>query len=293
MKQAINIYKKHKMTVNNYLRSIVTNFKQDPISNAKELLSNNPSLQLIYTVDENYAQKSPVICRNSQDSTNIGANKSHYFQKVLLDEHDMYISNPYIHYRTGKASISIVHFYNNEYRVFDVDLIKLLEELKLIDFNQNHDKFKRIVYFLGSTSLAIVAITLIVYGIYIFGKILLSFESIDLLHDSFKSIVSITLGLAIFDLAKQIFENDVLFQTLEHTDDKQYKVLGRFLISIIIALSIETLLVVFKIALSDNIDNMLPAFYLIIGTTFMIIGLAWFYKTIKQSGCEFVADNHE
>ena len=164
--------------------------------------------------------------------------------------------------------------------------------MKLINFNQNHDKIKRLIYFLGSTSLAIVAVTLIVYGIYIFGKILLSFESVDLLHDSFKSIVSVTLGLAIFDLAKQIFENDVLFQTLEHDDDKQYKVLGRFLISIIIALSIETLLVVFKIALSDDINNMLPAFYLIIGTTIMFIGLGWFYKTIKQSGCDINPDNH-
>lgn len=293
MKQAINIYKKHKITVNNYLRNMISNIKQDPINNAPMVLKNNQYLELMYSVNEDYTQKSAVICRNHQDKENIGADKSHYFQNMFLDDHNMYISNPYIHYRTGKASISIVHYYNNEYVVFDVDLIKLLEELKLIEFNQQHDKFKRMIYFLGSTSLAIVAVTLIVYGIYIFGVILFAQSEIDLLHDSFKSIVSITLGLAIFDLAKQIFENDVLFQTLEHSDDKQYKVLGRFLISIIIALSIETLLVVFKIALSDNIENMLPAFYLIIGTTFMIIGLAWFYKTIKQSGCEFVAETHE
>ncbi|MEA3315653.1 MAG: hypothetical protein U9Q30_07365, partial [Campylobacterota bacterium] len=96
------------------------------------------------------------------------------------------------------------------------------------------------------------------------------------------SIISITLGLAIFDLAKQIFEHEVLFHSFQYPEDKQYKVLGKFLISIIIALSIETLMVVFKIALSDY-KEMLSAFYLIIGTTVMIVGLAYFYKVFDNS----------
>jgi len=57
------------------------------------------------------------------------------------------------------------------------------------------------------------------------------------------------------------------------------------LISIIIALSIETLMVVFKIALDDP-SKMLSAFWLLIGTTLMFVGLAYFYKTIKQSDCK-------
>jgi magnesium-transporting ATPase (P-type) len=206
---------------------------------------------------------------------------------MVLSEDNVYISNPYIHYRTGKASLSVVYFKDNTYYVFDVDLISLLEELKLIEFNRTHDKIKRAIYFLGSSTLTLVSISLILYGLYIFGTNIFVTQELDLLHDSFKSIIAVTLGLAIFDLAKQIFEHEVLFQSLDHNEDKQYKVLGRFLISIIIALSIETLLVVFKIALSDNPDNMLSAFFLITGTTFMFIGLAWFYKTIIRSSCEF------
>ena len=98
----------------------------------------------------------------------------------------------------------------------------------------------------------------------------------------FKAIISITLGLAIFDLAKQIFEHEVLFKTFHHPEDKEYKVLGKFLISILVALSIETLLVVFKIALNDY-SKLVSALYLLLGTTTLLVGLGWFYKTIKES----------
>ncbi|WP_373071786.1 hypothetical protein [Sulfurimonas sp.] len=287
MKQVINIYRKHKATVDIYLTNFVTNIKDDPIKASQSILDNNKYVQLIYAVDKDFKQISPVICKKENDSANVGNDKSHYFHKMILDDENMYISNPYIHHRTGKASISVVYFKDDTYYVFDINLIYLLEELKLIDFNHTHDRVKRTVYFLGSSTLTLVAISLILYGLYIFGQYIFLNNELDLLHDSFKAIIAVTLGLAIFDLAKQIFEHEVLFQTLEHDEDKQYKVLGRFLISIIIALSIETLLVVFKTALSDKVENMLSAFYLIIGTTFMLVGLAWFYKTIIRSSCEF------
>lgn len=290
MKQIISIYKKHKPTVDMYLKNLVTNIKSDPITFAQKLFNDHRYIQLIYAVDDDFVQITPVLCKKEQDKTNVGNTKQHYFQKMVLDEDGVYISNPYIHYRTGRASISMVYYQNDTYYVFDINLIEVLEELKLIEFNHFHDRFKRTIYFIGSTTLALVAITLIVYGLYIFGTNIVFNKELDLLHDIFKSIIAVTLGLAIFDLAKQIFEHEVLFQTLEHDDDKQYKVLGRFLISIIIALSIETLLVVFKIALSENSENMLSAFYLIIGTTIMLVGLAWFYKTIIRSGCEFKHD---
>lgn len=281
MKQVINIYKKHRLTIDSYLQNLVNSYQKDPIANHKEILKQHKCIQLIYGVDQNFKQITPIICRRNEDKENIGGDKSHYFLKMKLTN-NIYISNPYIHYRTGKASVSVVQFKDNYYYVYDVNLIELLEELKLIEFNQFHDKFKRAVYFLGSTILALVSILLIGYGIYIFGTILLfSSGETNLIHDVFKAIIAVTLGLAIFDLAKQIFEHEVLFQTLEHDEDKQYKVLGKFLISIIIALSIETLLVVFKIALSDDKSEMLSAFYLIIGTTIMFVGLGWFYKTIR------------
>jgi hypothetical protein len=284
MKQVINIYKKHQFNVDNFIMTLIKSLPKDYITHADKILKDNQFIQLIYAVNSYYVQISPTICKKNRETMSLNADKSHYFTKLHLDD-GFYISNPYIHYRTGRASISIVRQMEDVYYVFDCNLIELLEELKLIEYNGVHDKFKKSVYFLGSTLLAFVAIALIGYGGYTFFHLMIDLQGNDFLHDIFKAIISITLGLAIYDLAKQIFEHEVIFNSFHHEDDKEYKVLGKFLISIIIALSIETLMVVFKIAL-DDYKELLSAFYLLIGVTIMFVGLAYFYKTIKTSSCD-------
>ncbi|MGW8170025.1 MAG: hypothetical protein ACWGHH_08490 [Sulfurovaceae bacterium] len=282
MKEVIAIYKKHKNTVDEFIITLIKNLPQDYIQNADKILRENKMIQLLYAVDNTYIQITPTICKKRQELESKGSQKSHYFSKVVLDERGFYISNPYIHHRTGKASISVVHNIGEVYYVFDINMIDLLEELKLIEYNDIYDKIKRSVYFLGAFLLALVAIALILYGGYALGIILFAEGEIDLLHNIFQSIIAITLGIAIYDLSSQIFEHEVLFRAFHHEEDRQYKILGRFLVSIIIALSIETLMVVFKIAISDQ-SQMLSAFWLLLGTTLMFIGLAYFYKTIKES----------
>jgi len=280
MKDIINIYKKNKITIENFISSLVTSMPDNYLESADVILKKYSFIQLMYEVDKNFKQISPVICRKNRDTDGINNDKSHYFTKLNLDDKGMYISNSYIHYRTGKASISIVIGATDKYKVFDVDLVLLLEHLKMIEHNSAYERYKKAIYIVGSLSLSLVSIMLILYGIYTFFEIIFDSAKVDFLLATFKSIIAITLGLAIFDLAKQIFEHEVLFQSFEHPEDKQYKVLGKFLISIVVALSIETLLVVFKIALEDY-TQMLSAFYLLIGTTLMFVGLGYFYKQIR------------
>ncbi|EQB35605.1 hypothetical protein M947_10005 [Sulfurimonas hongkongensis] len=282
MKEVINAYRTQKINVDSFLKTFINSLPRNYMDNSLEILKKNRFIQLMYGVDSDFKQSTPVISKKESDSSQIGNDKSHYFIKLQLDGDDIYISNPYIHHKTGKASLSVVQYVDSIYYVFDINLIHLLEDLKLIEYNSFHDKVKRTIYFFGSTMLAFVAIALIAYGGYIFFTLLFSLSTSDFLHDIFTSIISMTLGLAIYDLAKQIFEHEVMYQSFHQTEDKQYKVLGKFLISIIIALSIETLMVVFKIAL-DDASKMLSAFYLLIGTTIMLVGLGWFYKTIQES----------
>jgi len=281
MKEIINIYKKNTIAIEEYISTVVLGIPKNAVESADSILKKYNFIQLMYEVDKEYKQISPVVCRTDREMTGVDSDKSHYFTRFKLNEKGIYFSNPYIHYRTGKASISVVVDTGEKYTILDINLILLLEHLRMIEYNSVHEKFKKIVYLIGSTFLAIVSIMLIFYGGYMFAMILLGIGEIDFLHDIFKSIISITLGLAIFDLAKQIFEHEVLFQSFHHPEEKQYKVLGKFLISIVIALAIETLMVVFKIALNDH-THMLSAFYLMIGTTLMFVGLAYFYKTITK-----------
>lgn len=282
MKKIIETYKNHKTEIEKYIYSIMLKSKDDYINYTTELLKKNSFIEIIYQVDKEFTQISPIISLKETISKNIGVDKSHYFNRLKLDKNNIFISPPYIHYKTGKSTISVVLFYDNKYNVMDIDLVLILEELKLIEYNSIYEKVKKIIYATGSIFLSIVSLMLIIYGGYAFTTILFGIENTNFLQEIFKSIISITLGLAIFDLAKQIFEHEVLFHSFQFKEDKQYKVLGKFLISIIIALSIETLMVVFKIALSDY-KEMLSAFYLIIGTTTMIVGLAYFYKIFDNS----------
>ena len=282
MKEVINIYRKQKINVDSFVKRLIDSLPKDYMTEAQSILKQYRYIQLMYGVNSEYRQITPIMCKKGADSSHINSDKSHYFMKLHLDENGIYISNPYIHYKTGKASVSVVHFVDSTYFIFDIDLILLLEELKLIEYNSFHDKVKRVIYFFGSTALALVSVALIGYGVFVFFILMSSLQASDFLHDIFRSIISITLGLAIYDLAKQIFEHEVMYQSFHKSEDKQYKVLGKFLISIIIALSIETLMVVFKIALED-LSNMISAFYLLIGTTIMFVGLGYFYKTIQES----------
>ena len=282
MREIINIYKKNKMTIESYIHSIIATMPKDSFDVADEILKKYNFIQLMYEVDKDYKQISPVVCRKERLDEGVGSDKSHYFVKLDLDNKGEYISNPYIHYRTGRASVSVVVAGSDRYRVFDINLVQLLEHLRMIEHNSAYERYKKVIYSVGSIFLSIVSIMLILYGGYIFVEILFGAADTDFLQAIFKSIISITLGLAIFDLAKQIFEHEVLFQSFEHPENRQYKILGKFLISIVIALSIETLMVVFKIAL-DDYTQMLSAFYLMIGTTLMFVGLGYYYKILSDT----------
>lgn len=282
MREIINIYKKNKMTIESYIHSIIATMPKESFDSADEILKKYNFIQLMYEVDKDYKQISPVVCRKERLDEGVGSDKSHYFVKLDLDKKGEYVSNPYIHYRTGRASVSVVVAGSDKYRVFDINLVQLLEHLRMIEHNSAYERYKKVIYSIGSIFLSIVSIMLILYGGYAFVKILFGSSDTDFLQAIFKSIISITLGLAIFDLAKQIFEHEVLFQSFEHPENRQYKILGKFLISIVIALAIETLMVVFKIAL-DDYTQMLSAFYLMIGTTLMFVGLGYYYKILSDT----------
>jgi ABC-type uncharacterized transport system substrate-binding protein len=281
MKEVINIFKRHKPTVENYIKNLIKNLPLDKVINSQEVFNEHPYIQLVYTVNSEFRQTSPIMCKKNSDESKLYTDKSHYFTKLVLDEDNIYVSNPYIHYRTGKASISVVRYVDEQYYIFDVNLILLLEELKLIEYNTFFDKVNRTIYAFGAVMLGIVSIILISYGAYVFMMLVFAEDHLGFLDDIFKSIIAITLGLAIYDQAKQIFEHEVLFRSLAHEEGKQFKMLSKFLSSIIIALSIESLMVVFKIALTDY-TQMQSALYILLGTTIMFVGLGYFYKVIHK-----------
>lgn len=285
MKRIINIYTEHKNSVQFYLRSTMESFH--PLSNdaqdMRRFFESEKSAEVIYAVNETYTQFTPSYGRNYIDENRNGTDKSFYFKWVSFSEEAIHISNPYLHHVTGLPTLTAVKMENKRYIVADFDMLKLLEELRLIEHNSAYEQINRFVMGSGGLLLGIVSVFLIFYGAYIFFQMLLSpYSGEAVMHQIFTSIISITIGLAIYDLAKTLIENEVLFKTFNYGNDLQNKALTKFLTSIIIALSIESLMAVFKIVL-DDYSKLINAFYLIIGVTLLIVGTGIYNRLSNQT----------
>ncbi len=140
------------------------------------------------------------------------------------------------------------------------------------------------IYALIGYGLSLFSLILIFYAFYNFVNHSAD-EGISIFQLIFKSTIALTLGLAIFDLAKNLLEHEVIYREQFLHETGSHKLLEKFLISIIIALSIEALMTVFKIALVDYKD-ILYAVYLIIAISIMIVSLSFFHKnnqTLEKS----------
>jgi hypothetical protein len=288
MKRIITQFRKHRHAIEMFLRNRVEgdryNFEDE--KGIKSAFDHLPFLQMVYIIGSDLRQKSPNYFRKGKDESPIGRDKSHYFSNIDLNDFSSYVTNPYIHHLSGESSITMVLPYrNNTYIVFDFNLLSLLETLRLIEHNTQFEFCNRFIYATGGIVLALISLFLIGYGAYTFGIVFLRPPE-EILHDIFKAIIAITLGLAIYDLAKTILENEVMYKNAGKQREGQYTVLGKFLVSIIIALSIESLMVVFKITLGDY-TGLGYGFLLILGVTLMIVGVGWFdYLTKKRTSEE-------
>jgi uncharacterized membrane protein len=109
----------------------------------------------------------------------------------------------------------------------------------------------------------------------------MNFADIEI-NKVFKSTILLTLSLAIVDLVKAIFEEEVLGREKKRGgSDDSHQTMVRFLGSIIIALSIEALMLVFKFALTDP-NKLLYAVYLLGGIGVLILSLSVYLKVNQK-----------
>jgi hypothetical protein len=111
-------------------------------------------------------------------------------------------------------------------------------------------KFFKYSYAIFAVALIAVAILLFLSGVQTFFVKEISASNL-IIGDMFKATILLTLSLAIFDLAKTLLEEEVMGQNKDHSISGPHKTMVKFLGSIIIALSIEALMLVFKFAITD------------------------------------------
>ncbi len=141
------------------------------------------------------------------------------------------------------------------------------------------EKINRTVYGIISLSLGFISLTMIGSAIY---DIWTSLHEQTLLTKSLLDAVGfIVIGTAVFDVSRFLMEEEVFKVHGEETNIKQRTTLIKFLVIIIIAVSLEALVFVFSAAKKDISLLIYPTFLLLTAVMF-VIGLGVYQKMTKE-----------
>lgn len=239
-----------------------------------------PSLELLYKSDAGFVQNSPNIYSDREEDHYVGIDRAYLIDEVEILK-GYFISEPYISTATGYLCITVVYAVGDGYLFLDFRLRKLLERFDLIEKNNVFKRINRSSYAVIGGGLLFFGVFVVLYGFYTFGGYV--FGSDELTMDAvFKPIIALTLGLAVYDLGKTIFEQEVIPKTQHVSDIFNAKTLMNFSASIIIALLIEALLVVFKISI-HNYKDLPYASTLIVALAFLLLVFAIFIYLVRKS----------
>ncbi|MBD3841962.1 MAG: PDC sensor domain-containing protein [Campylobacterales bacterium] len=251
-------------------------------TNYEKLFDVFPSLELVYVCDEQtLKQTSNNIYRDNSSAAQIGVSRNYLLKKLKFKYENVAISSPYISSATGAMCITAAKKANGKIYFLDFNLEKLLQRLGLIEIHQGFNLLSKSFYLLASLVMMILAFITIGYSMGEIFDALLVKNTVNV-EAIFKPIIAITLGLAVFDLGKTILEQEVVFKSYTKSSKQEYRVLTKFSITILIALMIESLMVVFKIAMEDY-AQMINAVYLIVAVAIFMATLGLFVYLSKKS----------
>ncbi|MEA1880630.1 MAG: PDC sensor domain-containing protein [Campylobacterota bacterium] len=240
--------------------------------------------EAVYALDANGVQ----MIDNISDFKNLrgigkGANRSDraYYYKTVK-EHRCTLTEPYPSYVSNTMVVtSSFPIYDEEDNLLciiciDISLSNILRMVHPSSVDSFFGTLSKVAYTSFSIALSAVALLLFVKGVGAFLHFGIDLGAINT-NEIFKATILLTLSIAIFDLVKAIFEEEVLGKEKKEGAGDGHQTMIRFLGSIIIALSIEALMLVFKFALTDP-GQLIYAVYLIASISLLIIGLSIYIK---------------
>jgi len=137
------------------------------------------------------------------------------------------------------------------------------------------------IYILASAALLIISILLISFGLWEVGYALYHQQPyIDLSLDAIGLIV---ISMAVFDIAKYLYDEQVVRDLELRSPGEARETLTKFLVIIIIAVTLEALVFIFRTGTSDIKELIYPT-GLLLASVFLIVGLGWYQKL--SSGIE-------
>ena len=254
------------------------------LSRLEALNDNIAQAEAVYALDGNGIQITENISKNKK-LAGLGkgedrSNRAYYYKTIK--EHRCTLTDPYPSLVSNTmvvtSSFPIYDEHDNLLCIIcvDISLANILRMVHPSSVDSMAGTVSRIAYTAFSIALAAVSLLLFIKGITSFLHFGLDFMHIDI-NEMFKATILLTLSLAIFDLVKAIFEEEVLGKEKKEGAGDGHQTMIRFLGSIIIALSIEALMLVFKFALTDP-AKLEYAVYLIGGVALLLVSLSIYIK---------------
>ncbi|WP_024954329.1 PDC sensor domain-containing protein [Sulfurospirillum arcachonense] len=245
------------------------------------------SFEALYVLDASGKQVTENLTNKQEYKGGLGTNRSNksYFYRAVRQKRCV-LTDPYPSILTNSLTVTAAYpIYDDKSDLkyvacMDISLVDVLKIAHPSSLQGVFDNFIKFAYSTFSLALLLVAFLLFYNGLasLISHGFVSAIENIEMM---FKSTILLTLALAIFDLVKTIFEEEVLGRHKRDHTTGIHKTMVRFLGSIIIALAIEALMLVFKFAITDP-THIVSAVYLIGGVSVLLVALAFYVKSVSQ-----------
>lgn len=297
--QVIEHYHQHTKSINELIGSILCGLNDPLIFNDEKKLKktfstlkkNYPFLEMIYKLDPAGKQISQNIGMEpkNHNNTEIGKDRSHrpYFLETQQESPSRTnVTSPYLSTFTRSLCISAASKIKSAegilgYIVLDINLTSSIEFMMGDRLRSRFNIFFKSIF--AIISIGLFSVVLLLF--YLSLTELLSIFTFDNNKEDyvkpFGIIIYLTLALAIFDLAKTTLEEEVLMHKDIFRHSSTRRTITRFMSAILIAVSIESLLLMFKSVLSH--DDMLPsAIGMMLSSALLLLALgAYVYLSAK------------
>ncbi len=256
--------------------------QEDVLQTLDELFGNYPFLDIIYTLDSDGVQNGPNYhfddYKAKTDHSNRGKDRSQrpYFL-MAKQKQEVVFTEPYLSTTDRVLCLSGAIPMRNEqggicgYLVIDIDLQKTISFLMGDSLRARFEPFFKGIYSLISFGLFCVVGILLYSGFTELVKMLEEPSHVESIRP-FSAIIFITLGMAIFDLAKTTLEEEVLMHKDIFRHSSTRRTITRFMAAIMIAVSIEALLLMFKSAIGVG-DYLASATWMMLSAVALMVGL--------------------
>jgi hypothetical protein len=254
----------------------------------KKIKKENENISILYVLDAKGVQLIDNISSKPEFRKGKGVNRANraYYYRAAREKKPI-LTDPYPSVTTGELCVSAaMPIYDDKNNlkfvaVIDIPLKDIVKILHPTVWSTIFTNTSKITYGVFSIALFLIAVLLFVKGI--LGLFSEGVYPNDVqIHGIFETTILFTLSLAIFDLVKAIFEEEVLGRNRRDNAGEIHQTMTKFIGSIIIAIAIEALMLVFKFALMDP-SKMTYALVLLGGVAGLLISLAYYIKSTKRS----------